>query len=140
MELSVREAALLTGRSARTLRAQLARGEVPGVKRNGRWVLERRSLPLTDDQRRRLERKADGIRRQVERVLPSRTATTLGDSRRSLADLEVFRLTLDLHRDLSADDKLPQADRERWSRYTIPGSGTTTWAFAFCCLPPRARG
>ncbi len=51
MDLSVREAALLTGRSPRTLRAQLARGEMPGVKRNGRWVLDRRNLPLTDDQR-----------------------------------------------------------------------------------------
>lgn len=58
MELSVREAAVLTGRPPRTLRAQLARGEMPGVKRNGRWVVDRRHLPLTEDQRRRLEHKS----------------------------------------------------------------------------------
>ena len=116
MELTVREAAVLTGCNPRTLRARLARGEMPGVKRNGRWILDRRSLPLTDDQRRRLERKSDGIRRAVDRVLPSRTAETRGDRRRSLADLDVFRLTLDLHRELVNDERLPTAQRRQLGR------------------------
>lgn len=111
MELSVREAAVLTGRPSRTLRAQLARGELPGVKRNGRWVVDRRHLPLTEDQRRRLEHKAGKIRRQVDEVLPSRLAASRGDRQRSLVDLEVFRLTLDLHRDLLADKQLTNRER-----------------------------
>lgn len=110
MELSVREAAVLTGRPSRTLRAQLARGELPGVKRNGRWVVDRRHLPLTDDQRRRLEHKAGKIRRRVDALLPSRTAAGRGDRRRSLADLDIFRLTLELHSDLVATDQLKERE------------------------------
>ena len=116
MELSVREAAVLTGRSPRTLRAQLARGEVPGVKRGGRWVVDRRHLPLTDDQRTRLERRAQGVRRQVDAALPSRVATTRSAKERSLADLEAFRLTLELHQGLLEDEALP--DRERLTAMT----------------------
>ena len=79
MELSVREAATLMGRSPRTVRAQLARGELPGVKRGGRWRVQRRHLPLTEDQRRALQTKADGIRQLVDDALPGRTATTSTD-------------------------------------------------------------
>ena len=51
MELTVREAAALMGRSARPVRAQVARGELPGVKRGGRWLIPRKALPLTEAQR-----------------------------------------------------------------------------------------
>ena len=129
MELSVREAAQLTGRSPRTLRAQLARGEVPGVKRHGRWVLERRHLPLTEAQRRRLSQRADDIRRKVEDVLPSRAAGRRGDRARSLADLDAFRLTLDLHNGLKADDHLPPELRDRLTALT--GDALVALAEAF---------
>ncbi len=91
MELTIREAATLTGRKARTLRAQLARGELSGVKRDGVWRIQRRSLPLTDKQRRDLQAKADNVRRLVEDVLASRTTTTSADRQRPLADLDVSR-------------------------------------------------
>ncbi len=91
MELTVREAAALMGRSPRTVRAQVARGALPGVKRNGRWSIPRHSLPLTETQRQRLQAKADRVREAVEDALPSRTAATSGQRQRSLADLDAFR-------------------------------------------------
>jgi excisionase family DNA binding protein len=96
MKLSIREAATLLGRSPRTLRAQLARGEIPGVKKGGRWTLDRRDLPLTESQRRALQGKADSLREAVEDALPSRVADRAGKRAKSLADLEVFRLVATL--------------------------------------------
>lgn len=91
MDLSVREVAALLGRSPRTVRAQLARGDLPGTKRNGRWRLERRHLPLTESQHRALQSKAETIRQAVEEVLPSRLAATPGSRSRSVVDLAAFR-------------------------------------------------
>lgn len=92
MELTVREAATLLGRSPRTVRSQVARGELPGVKRDGRWRIERRDLPLTEPQRRGLQSRAEGLRQTLEAALPSRLARTLGRRSRSIADLDAFRL------------------------------------------------
>lgn len=96
MKLSVKEAATILGCSARTVRGHLAQGRLPGVKRNGRWLLERRDLPLTDAQRRTLQAKAERVRRAVDDALPSRLARTHGDRARSLADLDAFRLGAEL--------------------------------------------
>ncbi len=91
MKLSVREAATLLGRSPRTIRAQLARGDLPGKKQGGEWRIERRHLPLTEAQRGVLQDKADRIRRTVDEALPSRMARTAGQKSRSIADLYSFR-------------------------------------------------
>ena len=91
MQLSVSEAATLLGRSPRAVRAQLARGDIEGVKRDGVWRIERGSLPLNETQRRSLQAKAELVRRAVEDALPSRTATTTGRRSRSLADMTAFR-------------------------------------------------
>jgi hypothetical protein len=96
MDLSAREAATLLGRNPRTVRGQLARGELPGIKQDGRWVLRREDLPLTDSQRRALQAKAGRVRRAVENALPSRMARRQGDRSRSLADLDAFRLGAEL--------------------------------------------
>jgi excisionase family DNA binding protein len=98
MELTVREVATLLGRSARTVRAQVARGDIPATKRGGQWVVQRRSLPLTDAQRTALQAKADSIRHAVDEALPSRMARAHADRRRSVADLDAFRLGADLLR------------------------------------------
>ncbi len=42
MRLTIREAATVMDVSPRTLRARLARGELPGKKKNGIWTIERR--------------------------------------------------------------------------------------------------
>ncbi len=41
MHLSIREAATLLEKSPRAFRAQVARGDLPAVKRNGRWRIDR---------------------------------------------------------------------------------------------------
>jgi len=115
MELSVREAATLMGCSPRTVRAQLARGELPGKKRNGRWRVDRRNLPLTEAQHRVLQEKAQAVRDAVEAALPSRTARRAGDRGRSVYDLDAFRAGAEVLRSLRAagDDDLPEATRRR---------------------------
>lgn len=91
MELSVTEVATLLGRSKRTIRARLLRGELKGVKKNGQWRITRQHLPLTEDQRATLQAKAESIRQTVEGVLPSRLAQTAGQRSKSLVDLDAFR-------------------------------------------------
>ncbi len=104
MELTVPEAAALLGRSPRTLRAQVARGEIPGTKRNGRWYVDKRDLPLTEVQRRALQEKSDQVRAAVESVLPSRMASRPGQRFRSLADLDSFRRGAQLLAEISQSD------------------------------------
>ena len=114
MELSARQAATLLNRNLRTVRGQLARGELPGTKKNGRWVIRREDLPLTEAQRRGLQRKADRIRKTVEGVLPSRLARRPGDRSRSLVDLDVFRLGAELLNEIrKSGDVLDRPLRER---------------------------
>ncbi len=72
MDLTVREAAIVLARSPRTVRAQLVRGDLPGVKRDGRWRIPKEGLPLTEQQRKTLHAKADAVRAAVESALPPR--------------------------------------------------------------------
>ncbi len=119
MELSVREAATLLGRSRRTVRSQLQSGELPGRKRGGRWHIERRDLPLTEAQRVALGARAEKIRQTVEKVLPSRMARSRSQHRRSIADLDAFRLgarVLAEIRSEGAGEALGEARREKVSQ------------------------
>ncbi len=115
MELTVREAAALLGRSPRAVRAQLVRGDLRGAKRGGRWRVERRHLPLTEAQRESLQAKAETVRKAVEEALPSRLARTRGQKSRSLADLDAFRHGAGLLARLRADesDALSDVSRRR---------------------------
>ncbi len=72
MELSIREAATLLGKSARTVRNQVTAGKLEGFKRGGRWVIPRHALPLDAAQRRRMREKATVLRAAVEGALPSK--------------------------------------------------------------------
>lgn len=92
MDLSVREAAVVLGRSQRTVRDQLARGDLPGVKRDGRWWVRKDALPLTEPQRRALAAKAESLRQAVEAALPSRAATSPRSRRPCVDDSAAFRL------------------------------------------------
>lgn len=103
MELSVKEVATLLGRSTRTIRARLNRGEIKGIKKDGQWRIPRQQLPLTEDQRATLQAKAESIRQTVEKVLPSRLAQTPGQKSKSLLDLDVFRLGAELLLNLRED-------------------------------------
>lgn len=91
MHLTVAEAATVLGCSPRAVRARLSRGELKGVKQDGQWRIPRGDLPLSEDQHRALQARADTIRAMVEEVLPPQLAHRRGDQRRSFADLAAFR-------------------------------------------------
>jgi hypothetical protein len=90
MELSITEAATLLVRSVRTVRAQVVRGELPGFKRSGQWVIRKEALPLSEAQRAALQQKAETLRGALEDALPRRLAQRGGQTRRGLADLDAF--------------------------------------------------
>ncbi len=114
MQLSVREAAVLLERKPRTVRAQLARGDLPGKKRDGVWQIESRALPLTETQRTALQRKADRVREAVDEALPSRMAASRGQRSRSIADLDAFRRGQEVLAEMRSDSgSLDDATRER---------------------------
>lgn len=113
MEITVTEAAALLGCSARTVRARVARGELPGVKRGGQWFVNRSALPLTEAQRSAFQRKAQGLRDALEEALPARMARTPGDRRRGLLDLDAFRFGAALLAELRAADPVAGLDLAR---------------------------
>ncbi len=107
MKLTIRESAAILGCSPRTVRARIARGELPAVKHGGRWLLDRSDLPLTDSQRQTLQTRADAIRATVDAALPSRAALRHGDRRRSVVDLDPFRRGAALLAELRATPEAP---------------------------------
>lgn len=109
MNLTLREAATLLGRSGRTLRDQVARGDIRGIKEKGAWVIPSDALPLTQAQRRALQARAEEIRSAVEDVLPSRMATDRAAKARSLADVEAFRKARGVSRAMKAASASPMA-------------------------------
>ena len=112
MEISVREAASLLGRSRRTVRSQLARGELAGRKRAGRWHVDRRHLPLSAAQHQALQKKAEHVREAVDSTLPSRLAHDRCDRSRSVLDLDAFRIGAQVLRELRKDSEaLPDDER-----------------------------
>ncbi len=100
MDLSLREAATLLGRRPRTVRAQLARGELKGRKRDGKWLIRRADLPLTEAQRRTLTRKIVSLHDAVDAAIPEAVRDRVGAV--GLAQLDVFRLGRDVRGEMTA--------------------------------------
>lgn len=96
MDLSVQEAATLLGVSTRAVRARLVRGELKGRKVEGKWRVDRGSLPLTEAQRRSLQARVESLKEAMDAALPGRLARTPADRRISIADLGAFRAGLAL--------------------------------------------
>ena len=99
MDLTLREAAALTGTHQRTLRDRLKRGDLRGRKVSGRWVVRRQDLPLTEEQRAVVFERAERVREGVDEAL----ASALGSRRRrSAQDLEPFAAVVHLRREIVA--------------------------------------
>lgn len=129
MLLSVTEAATLLGQRPRTVRARLARGELPGRKQDGRWVIARAALPLSEAQHQRLQARADEIRATVDAALPPRVAARRDRPRRSLADLDVFHA---VHRALGQLSASSAASLPRRAELvTVLERGASALAVAF---------
>ncbi|MCA8957320.1 MAG: helix-turn-helix domain-containing protein [Planctomycetes bacterium] len=102
MELTIREAAPLLGRSTRAVRAWIARGQLPAHKRGNTWWIRSEDLPLTHHQRTGIQARADQVRQIVDDALPSRAARTRDRRSRSVVDLHAFRAGQELLRELAA--------------------------------------
>lgn len=61
MTLSLTQAAALLGKTPRQVRYMIKRGRLRATKENGRWLIERDDLPLSEGQLRARERKAREI-------------------------------------------------------------------------------
>jgi excisionase family DNA binding protein len=119
MDLSIREAAALVGRSPRAIRQWIASGRLPARKSGRSWLVRVEQLPLTDAQRARVGARADEARGVVEGCLPSRAAATRTRRRRSLLDLDAFRIARQAVRELeqAAGDLCATHDLRRAAAY-----------------------
>lgn len=99
MELSVRDAAAILGKSPRALRSQLVRGELRGVKRGTHWAIDSSVLPMTDAQRAQLDARLREIHSAVDAAVPDSVRRRQS---RSVADLDTFRLALGVERAVRA--------------------------------------
>jgi excisionase family DNA binding protein len=115
MELTIREAAPLLGRSVRAVRARIARGELPARQQGRIWLIPVESIPLTGAQRDSMQRRAEEARQAVGAVLPSRLGDGRDRKRRSVMDLAPFAAGVRLLRDFGAAPE-PPADLPRATR------------------------
>lgn len=118
MDLSIKEAAALLGRSPRALRQWIESKRLAATRTARGYRVRSEDLPLTEAQRLSLKERAEVTRKIVDDLLPSRAATTLDRRRRSLLDLDAFRLARDataqIHKlaaELSASHALASAAR-----------------------------
>ncbi|HMV68939.1 MAG TPA: helix-turn-helix domain-containing protein [Myxococcota bacterium] len=124
MEITAREAAVLLGRSIRTVRDQAARGALPARKDGRDWKIRIEHLPLTESQRAALQARAAMVRDVVDQALPPRDAATPGETRRTLADLDAFRSLKVLHDELSGQ---PAAATETEAALLALGEAVHHW-------------
>jgi len=102
VEITIREAAPLLGRSPRAVRAKIARGELAATRRGRTWMIALATLPLTEAQRQSMQQRAETVRGALDAVLPSRAATDRRRKRRSLLDLIPFTEGVRLLREIAA--------------------------------------
>ena len=85
MNLSIREAATVLGRSERTLRDQVKRGVIRARKVNNKWVIREADLPMDESRRLARRHQADAIRGAVEKAIHRRHPAM------TIEDMEAFR-------------------------------------------------
>lgn len=96
MHLSLDEAAVELGVTARQVRYLIQTGRLPATKRQGRWTIRREDLPLRDGAARAETRHGAQLRATVEQVLgPSENRR-----RYSMMDMRAFLLGVPLLREL----------------------------------------
>lgn len=100
MDLTLQQAADLLAVRPRTLRDQLRRGAIRGRKSDGRWIIRKADLPLTDADRRALQGKLAAFHDAIDRAVPPRIRGDVGLG--SVEQLDVFVLVRDLHAEIGA--------------------------------------
>ncbi len=100
MDLSLSEAARLLGKSDRQVRYLIRAGTLPARKKNGRWIVRRDDLPLSDKQERAVEHKKERAARLAEEIL--RPEGGNARKRYSIRDLRAYREGAAIYRELTA--------------------------------------
>jgi len=90
MKLTLDQAAVKLGKTARQVRYLIQQGGLPADKLGGRWLIDSEALPLDETARRRRARRTDRLRDAVEEVLGDGRERT----RYSLRDLKAFQIAL----------------------------------------------
>lgn len=98
MDLSLDEAAVLLGKSARQLRYLVAQGRIPARKEGTRWMFRREDLPISQATQARREQHLDALTDIVEDTLQIKHRPP----RFSLADLKAFQVCRPLYLDVVA--------------------------------------
>jgi excisionase family DNA binding protein len=96
MKLTLDQAAVKLGKTARQIRYLIQQGRLPADKLGGRWLIDSDVLPLDETGRQRRSRRTDRLRDAVEEVL--------GDgqerARYSLRDLKAFQIAVPMFQEL----------------------------------------
>ncbi len=104
--LTIDEAAVELGKSARQVRYMVKQGKLPATKIAGRWRIARSALPRSGGQRAAADRRLGGLRDTVDRTL----GTGEKPRRYSIRDLKAFEVGERIRRDaieqLGGDDPL----------------------------------
>ena len=103
MELSLKDAATLLGKSPRQLRYLLATGRLKGEKHGKSWRFDPDKLPLTEAQRQSLRDRADTLQ-EAAQAAASKAATAAGDGKRhySVTDMRAYQLGEPLYQRVAA--------------------------------------
>ena len=102
MDLSLKQAAALCGKSERQIRYLIQQGRITAQKKNGRWVIPKENLPSSPGQAKATEARQERLQQVVEDALGLKEGAGPRKRRYSVTDLRAFSGGLALHRDLSA--------------------------------------
>ena len=99
--LSIDQAAVRLGKSARQVRYMIQSQLLPARKVAGRWLIDAKDLPLSPAQREAVARKERQLRAAVEEGL-GLTDDAGGPPRYSVRDLKAFQIAVGIHRQARA--------------------------------------
>ena len=99
MFLTIRQASDTLGKTQRQIRYLIQQNELKADKREGRWMIDSRDLPLSEGQRAALQRRETKLRETVEDGLGLEKESKGSRPAYSIRDLKAFQFALPLHAD-----------------------------------------
>jgi len=100
MKLSLTEAARLLNKSERQVRYLIRYGKLPARKVEGRWIIRRQDLPLSEGQEKAAAQKAERAARLAAEVLQPRSEEGRAKGRFSIRQLRAFQTGAPLYQEL----------------------------------------
>lgn len=94
MELSIKEAASILGKTRRQVAYMIEQGELPAKKNGGRWVIERNHLNVDEQRHQQVSQQQAQFKAVIEEALVP------GNQRYTLRDLKAVQLAMPIYRQL----------------------------------------